>query len=139
MSGPGPPCGGSSATTPDVGGARPGGGPGPVHPDDAERYLREVEGVSLSPDEVVVGVAPRRWFHIRNNLLPHKWRRALGAREPGAETYERFKAHLAAALNRAVAGRRARFLLFPFYTAPWEGDDRSAPTSRGGSKRRPTC
>lgn len=96
----------------------------PAALDDARRYLGEVEGVTPAEGELVIGVAPRRWFHIRNNILPHKWRRKLGAREAGAETYEQFKANLAAALNRTAAGRRARFLLFPFYSAPWEGDDR---------------
>ncbi len=98
----------------------------PAERNDAERYLREVEGISISPDELVVGVAPRRWFHIRNNFLPHKWRVTAGLRAPGEERFERFKTNLAAALNRAVEGRRVRFLMFPFYSAPWEGDDRES-------------
>lgn len=65
--------------------------------DDAFDFLRSAEGVTLAENELVIGVAPR----------------------PGP-----IEEPLAAALNRAAAGQRTRFLLFPFHAASRYDDER---------------
>lgn len=92
-----------------------------VEESDRDRYFASVENVPLAPGELVVGVALRRWFHLRDNWLPDAWRPARGALA-GNPRLEELLQHVADALRMWAAGRPVRVLFFPMAAGAGEGD-----------------
>lgn len=89
--------------------------------DAARESLRAREGVELDPGEWIVGVAVRRWFHLKRSAWwPYAWRRT----RTGAENarFERFLANLGDGLAAYARGRRVRLVFFPMASADWEAD-----------------
>jgi polysaccharide pyruvyl transferase WcaK-like protein len=72
----------------------------------------------------LIGVAPRRWFHLHSQLIPHKYAYRYGLRRiPGTEKCREFVGLVAAALDRVVAERGAHIVFLPTYNLEHEGDD----------------
>lgn len=87
----------------------------------AEKFLRENEGVKIESGEFIIGVAIRRWFHLKRRVLPYAW---TGGEKKGArdERFERMLTNIAAALRKFAEGRRVRLLFFCMGEAEWDGD-----------------
>ena len=93
----------------------------PASSADAQAYLAKTEGVEFAPGEIVLGVALRRWFHLKKNVLPYSW--GGGAKEgAGDERFERFLYNVDGALRNFCDGRKVRVLFFCMGEADWEGD-----------------
>jgi polysaccharide pyruvyl transferase WcaK-like protein len=87
---------------------------------EALSYLTETERVPFNDSELIVGVAVRRFFPGRRGILPSAW--TSGAHDD-TQTFDRFKQHLAIAINRfAGIHKNMRILFFPFYRASWQND-----------------
>ena len=99
----------------------------PPAPDTvATNYLRQTGGPSPAPDEIVIGVAVRRWFHLkRNPILPYQWHAWL-RRTPAADNdhMETFIQELSTALRRFGEAHKVRLLFFPMARMAWESDVR---------------
>jgi len=96
----------------------------PASVEDAWNYLDTVEGIKLVDDEVVVGVAIRRWFHLkRNQMIPYEWYSIFGAKKAGEnKQFELFLSNLSEALKNFGQNRKVRLLFFPMSQLEWEGD-----------------
>lgn len=93
----------------------------PPSRETARAYLAKTEAVEFAPGEIVLGVALRRWFHLKKNVLPYSW--SGGAKDgAGDERFERFLDNVAGALRSFCAGRKVRVLFFCMGEADWEGD-----------------
>lgn len=72
----------------------------------------------------LIGVAPRRWFHLRSQLVPHKYAARYGLRRiPGKEECDQFVALLAQVLDELIRRQDAHILFLPTYNLAHEGDD----------------
>jgi polysaccharide pyruvyl transferase WcaK-like protein len=72
----------------------------------------------------LIGVAPRRWFHLRAHFIPHKYAHRYRLRPiPGAAELRELVALLAAVLDRLVAEEGAHIVFMPTYNLVHEGDD----------------
>jgi polysaccharide pyruvyl transferase WcaK-like protein len=72
----------------------------------------------------LIGVAPRRWFHLRSHFIPHKYAHRYRLRPiPGAAEVRELVALLAAVLDRLVAEHGAHIVFLPTYNLVHEGDD----------------
>lgn len=89
--------------------------------DEAVNFLAANEDVKIQPGEFVIGVAIRRWFHLKRRVLPYAW---TGGEQAGErdERFERMLANIAAALRKFSDGRRVRLLFFCMGEAEWDGD-----------------
>ena len=85
----------------------------------ALRYLTETEQLPLHEEELVIGVAVRRFFPGRRGILPSAW---TAHRYKDTQGFDRFNKHLASALNNFARNRNLRVLFFPFYRASWQDD-----------------
>lgn len=102
--------------------------------DETIDYLRRVEGVRLAEDELVVGIALRRWFHLKKGqLIPYEWHaRIRSCPLDENTTLEHLIENMSRALIKFSEGRKIRLLFFPMAQKKWEGD--SALASRLASK-----
>jgi polysaccharide pyruvyl transferase WcaK-like protein len=90
---------------------------------DLASFLRSGPPPPRPPEaagRVVVGVALRRWFHLRPAVLPYAVRARGGAEDP---RFARLLENVAEALRAFGAARPAFLALFPMGTAAWEGDE----------------
>jgi polysaccharide pyruvyl transferase WcaK-like protein len=72
----------------------------------------------------LIGVAPRRWFHLRSHFIPHKYAYRYRLRPiPGADKVRELVELLAAVLDRMVAEHGAHIVFLPTYNLVHEGDD----------------
>ena len=82
------------------------------------------EGVPLD-GQLLIGVAPRRWFPPAPRLIPHRFASRLGLPDPQkSEEGERLCDLLARLLDRQVERHGAYILFLPTYNVSHEGDDR---------------
>lgn len=97
----------------------------PAPPGRMDRPACESRMAHRSGDEVVFGVAVRRWFHLKKNpVLPYRW----GAGRWGGlpvenERMEVFIREMGTALKRLGRQCRLRLLLFPMAGMRWERED----------------
>lgn len=96
----------------------------PASPEDAWNYLSTVEDIKLGDDEVIVGVAVRRWFHLKQNqIIPYEWYSMFGRKEKKENRqFETFLSNLSEALKQFGQNRKVRLLFFPMSQQEWEGD-----------------
>jgi polysaccharide pyruvyl transferase WcaK-like protein len=72
----------------------------------------------------LIGVAPRRWFHLRSHFIPHKYAYRYRLRPiPGARELRELVTLLAAVLDRLVVEHGAHVVFLPTYNLVHEGDD----------------
>jgi polysaccharide pyruvyl transferase WcaK-like protein len=72
----------------------------------------------------LIGVAPRRWFHLRAPFIPHKYAHLYRLRPiPGAAELRELVGLLAAVLDRLVEEQGAHIVFMPTYNLAHEGDD----------------
>jgi polysaccharide pyruvyl transferase WcaK-like protein len=72
----------------------------------------------------LIGVAPRRWFHLRSHFIPHKYAYRYRLRPiPGAAEVRELVGLLAAVLDRLVLEHGAHVVFLPTYNLVHEGDD----------------
>lgn len=92
---------------------------------DPARALEVLASAGVPCDgRPLLGVAARRWFHVRSGFVPHRVAWRLGRRRlPGAGAREILYDRLAAALDAAACELGAHVLFLPTYTVPHEADD----------------
>jgi polysaccharide pyruvyl transferase WcaK-like protein len=72
----------------------------------------------------VVGVALRRWFHQKGNIIPHRYAVNYRLRKiPGSRMCEKMIGLLAAVLDRIASTYNAVIVFLPTYTVSHEADD----------------
>jgi len=72
----------------------------------------------------LIGVAVRRWFHLRSQLIPHKYASRFRLRRiPGTAQHNELISLVAQALDRLVAEHAAHIVFLPTYNVAHEGDD----------------
>jgi polysaccharide pyruvyl transferase WcaK-like protein len=72
----------------------------------------------------LIGVAPRRWFHLRSQLIPHKYAFRYGLRPiPGDAECAELVGLLARMLDSIVERHGAHVVFLPTYNLAHEGDD----------------
>lgn len=93
----------------------------PAEPDAARNAL-ENAGVPLE-GRPLVGVAPRRLFHLRSNLIPHKYASQLGlGRKRGASQMSAFTDDVASLLGELADAKNAHAVFMPTYNVRHEND-----------------
>lgn len=93
----------------------------PAEP-DAARAALEQAGVPLDGTPLV-GVALRRLFHLRSNLIPHKYGFRLGlGRKRGARQMATLTDDIASVLDELVAAKGAHVVFMPTYNVRHEND-----------------
>jgi polysaccharide pyruvyl transferase WcaK-like protein len=89
--------------------------------EEAVKFLAQNEGVKIEPGEFVIGVAIRRWFHLKRRVIPYAWTGGERAGERD-ERFERMLENISSALRAFSEGRCVRLLFFCMGEAEWDGD-----------------
>lgn len=91
---------------------------------DQSRATAALQAANVPDDgSPLIGVALRRWFHTRSNIIPHKHAVKYGLRRIGGDremaVYVR---HVALLLDRMVREHDAHIVFMPSYDVPHEND-----------------
>lgn len=87
---------------------------------DAAQWLQTLGVPAGRP---LIGVALRRWFHVRGGFLPHRVRAGLGwGADAGSAPMSRVLGSLARVLQDTARDMDAGVLMLPSYLAAHEGD-----------------
>ncbi len=93
----------------------------PARQETARQALNDA-GVPLDCTPLI-GVAVRRWFHTRSNVIPHKYAVRLGLdRRRGRREMSAFIKNVAASLDRVAGQTGAHIVFMPTYNVGHEND-----------------
>ena len=93
----------------------------PARQETARQALNDA-GVPLDCTPLI-GVAVRRWFHTRSNVIPHKYAVRLGLdRRRGRREMSAFIDNVAASLDRVAEQTGAHIVFMPTYNVGHEND-----------------